>query len=106
MFARLKPVWELEIFRNRLRITDPATGRGGERTATYPFSTAAVLINEPECLEQEVRMLAEEHFGKAGILGRFPEIRVIHLDASVTDAEIANLKTALADAGASSISLP
>ena len=106
MFAKLKPIWELEIFRNRIRITEPATGRTGEKTATYPFSSASLLIAEDQCLEQEIRMLTEEFFGRPGMFGRFPEMRVTHLDAAVTAAEIASLNKALANAGASKIVLP
>ena len=106
MFAKLKPIWELEIFRNRIRMTEPATGRSGERAATYLFSTASLLIAEDQCLEQEIRMLSEECFGRPGMFGRFPEMRVIHLDAAVTAAEIASLNEALANAGASKVVLP
>ena len=106
MFAKLKPIWELEIFRNRIRITEPATGRAGEKTATHPFSSASLLIAEDQCLEQEIRMLIEECFGRPGMLGRYPEMRVTHLDAVVTPAEIASLNEALANAGASKIVLP
>jgi hypothetical protein len=106
VFAKLKPIWELEIFRNRIRITEPATGRAGERTATYPFSTASLLIAEDQCLEQEIRMLTEQCFGRPGMFGRFPEMRVTHLDAPVTAVEIASLNEALANAGASKIVLP
>ena len=106
MFAKLKPIWELEIYRNRIRITEPATGRTSERTATYPFSTASTLIAEDQCFEQEIRMLSEACFGRPGILGRFPEMRVVHLDADVTAAEVASLREALANAGAAKIVLP
>jgi hypothetical protein len=106
VFAKLKPIWELEIFRNRIRITEPATGRGGERTATHPFSSASLLIAEDQCLEQEIRMLTAECFGRPGMLGRYPEIHVTHLDAVITAAELAALNEALANAGASKIVLP
>jgi len=106
VFAKLKPIWELEIFRNRIRITEPATGRTGERTATYPFSSASLLIAEDQCLEQEIRMLSEACFGRPGMFGRFPEMRVVHLDAVVSAREIASLNEALANAGASKIVLP
>jgi len=106
VFAKLKPIWELEIFRNRIRITEPATGRTGERTATYPFSSASLLIAEDQCLEQEIRMLSEECFGRPGMFGRFPEMHVVHLDAVVTAEEVAALNEALANAGASKIILP
>ncbi|HWK40660.1 MAG TPA: hypothetical protein VNR60_01905 [Croceibacterium sp.] len=106
MFAKLKPIWELEIFRNRIRLTELATGRTGERTATYPFSTASLLIAEDQCLEQEIRMLSNECFGRPGIFGRFPEVQVVHLDAVVAAAEIALLNEALVNVGASKIVLP
>lgn len=106
MFSKLKPVWELDVFRNRIRMREPASGREGERTAIHPFSTSTSLIAEDQCLEQEIRMLSNECFGRPGVFGRFPEMRVMHLDAAVTAVELASLKEALANAGASTIVLP
>ena len=105
MFGSLTPVWHVEIFENRITLREPKTGMSGERIAEHHFSKDGLLIADDQILEHELGQLIRSLF-RPTWLGRYPVMEVVRLERPVSGEEMAALRTALMNAGASKVVLP